>query len=92
MLLRAARQARALGFLAIEARGFYTGETAVEAASAAFRACRDPAVGLSAALATAAATGVEDGEADILIIPSGAAASHELLRLVDRAGIIIRRS
>ncbi len=68
LLLHAARKARALGFVAIEAKGFDPSPENIEAAWRTAMATRDPAIGYSfMAVNDAAALPLEDHDADLAI-------------------------
>lgn len=90
LLIRAARHARALGFVAIEAQGFDALAGSVAAASAAARAWPDSGIGFVFEVRPrGGALPVEDFEADILIGSTGADSTDELVRLVDPRGVTI---
>jgi SAM-dependent methyltransferase len=65
-LLRAARRAMALGFVAIEALGFDRDPAALAAARSAARRCRDPRLGADFRPGAPAASDIE-GEPDLVL-------------------------
>jgi hypothetical protein len=92
LLVRAARHARALGFVAIEARGFDASAGRVAAARAAARAWPDPGIGFVFEVRPrGGAFPIEDLEVDILIGSTGLDSADELVRLIDPRGAAIMR-
>ena len=92
LLIRAARHARALGFVAIEARGFDALAGGIAAARVAARAWPDPGIGFVFDLRRRGGDfPIEDLEADILIGSTGLDSADELVRLVDPGGATIMR-
>lgn len=87
LLLHAARRARALGFVAIDARGFDPTPAQIALATAAARGVRDPAIGFAFTLLPSDGDlPIGDGEADLVIDVSGAAE-----RLLGDHGTLVRR-
>jgi SAM-dependent methyltransferase len=89
VLIHAARRARVLGFVAIDARGFDPAPEQIALATAAARAVHDPAIGFAfTLLPTGSALPIEDGEIDLVIgAPDG---DNE--RLLGDYGTLVRRS
>lgn len=89
LLIHATRRARALGFVAIDARGFDAAPEQIARATAAARAVRDPAVGFAFTLLPAGSTlPIEEGEIDLVI----GAPDDETARLLGDHGALVRRS
>ena len=89
LLIHAARRARALGFVAIDARGFDPAPGKIALANAAARAVRDPATGFAFTLLPAgSALPIEDGEIDLAIGAPGDVTE----RLLGEYGALVRRS
>lgn len=89
LLIHAARRARALGFVAIDARGFDHAPERIAFATASARAIRDPATGFAfTLLPPGAALPVDDGEVDLVIGAPGA----EAQRLLGEHGALVRRN
>jgi hypothetical protein len=92
LLIRAARHARALGFVAIEARGVDALAGGIAAARTAARAWPDPGIGFVFDVRPrGGAFPIEDLEADILIGSTGDDSADDVVRLVDRGGTTIMR-
>jgi SAM-dependent methyltransferase len=84
LLLHAARRARALGFVAIDAKGFDDAPAQIAFATAAAHAVRDPAIGFAfTLLPPGGALPIEDGEVDIVI--------GEARQLLGEHGTLIRQ-
>ena len=89
LLIHAVRRARALGFVAIDARGFDTDAERIACAELAARNCADPAIGLAFEVrAPDAPLPMGDDEADIVI---AAGAGQDLTQLIGRDGEVIVR-
>lgn len=89
LLIHAARRARALGFVAIDARGFDADAERIACAALAARNCADPAIGLVFEMrAPDAPLPIGDGEADIVI---AAGTDEDPARLIGRDGEVIAR-
>lgn len=89
LLVHAARRARALGFVAIDGRGFDAHAEQIACADLAARNCADPAIGLAFEIrAPDAPLPIGDEEADIVIAAGPSAA---LSRLIGRDGAVIAR-
>lgn len=91
LLIRAAKRARKLGFVAIEAKGFdRSSDHVARAAHAAALAGRDPAIGFSFCLREdGAPLPVEDAEADLILVADGEGDASEIARVAGPAGVIV---
>lgn len=90
LLIEAARRARALGFVAIEAKGFDRSPDRVAIARAAALAGRDPAIGFNFVVREAGSPlPVEDDEADLLLAAPGEDEAAEVARVADPDGAVV---
>lgn len=90
LLIRAAQRARALGFVAIEAKGFDRSPDRVAVARAAALAGRDPAIGFNFFVREAGSPlPVEDDEADLLLAAPGEDEAAEVARVADPDGTVV---
>lgn len=89
LLVTAAKRARALGFVAIEAKGFDAASDCVERAWARAAGTRDPAIGYTfLVLERDGHLPIDDGDADIVV---GDPANRELGRIAARPAAIVGR-
>lgn len=90
LLVAAAKRARALGFVAIEAKGFDTAPDCVERAWALAAAIRDPAIGCTFLVRDAGGSlPIDDHDADIVL---GDPTNREVGRIAARPAAIVARS
>lgn len=90
LLIRAAKRARSLGFVAIEAKGFDRSPDQVAAARASALGARDPAIGFSFLVREdASPLPVEDDEADLMLAARGEDEATEIARVADPDGAIV---
>lgn len=90
LLMRAAKRARALGFVAIDAKGFDRSTERIALARAAALAWRDPAVGLGFFVReTGSPLPVQEDEADLMLAAPEEDEPEEIERVADPDGIII---
>ncbi len=90
-MIRAAKRARALGFVAVEAKGFdrSLGHVA-NAAHAAALAGRDPAIGFSFCVREGGEPlPVEDAQADMLLVAGDEADASEIARVAIAGAAIV---
>ncbi|MDQ8755298.1 hypothetical protein RCO27_03560 [Sphingosinicella sp. LHD-64] len=89
LLIHAARRARALGFVAIDAKGFDPAPEHIAFATAAAGTVHDPAIGFAfTLLPTGGTLPIDDGEVDLVIGPRDA----ETERLLGEYGTLVHRS
>lgn len=90
LLIRVAKRALALGFVAIEAKGFDRSPDRVAAARASALGARDPAIGFSFLVrADGSPLPVEDDEADLMLAARDEDEAAEIARVADPGGAIV---
>jgi ubiquinone/menaquinone biosynthesis C-methylase UbiE len=90
LLIRAAKRARALGFVAIEAKGFDHSPGRIATARALALGARDPAIGFSFLVREdGAPLPVEDDEADLMLAARGEDEAAEVARVAHPDGTIV---
>jgi hypothetical protein len=90
LLLRAARRARALGFVAIDAKGFDRSPQRIALARAAALAWRDPAVGIGFFVRDSGSPlPVEENEADLMLAAPDEDEPDEIERVADPKGLVV---
>ena len=90
LLIETAKRARALGFVAIDAKGFDRSPDRIAMARAAALAGRDPAIGFDFFVRDAGSPlPVEDDDADLMLAFPGEDEATEVARVADPDGTII---